>query len=253
MRTVAIIPARMQAERLPGKPLADLAGVPLVVRVARQAQQARSLAAVYVASGDAEIVAAATAHGIASLLTRGDHASGSDRVVEALGQLLRGDAPPPDAVLNLQGDEPFIGPGDLDAMLARLAAEPWDMVTLARPLASQAEQADPNVVKVVCRDDGQALYFSRAPIPYPRRPGHRSGARRHLGVYAWRRAQLLALGQIPPHALELCEGLEQLRALAHGFRIGVITAQQDSRGIDTPEDLSWARAQLTQAGSVAFS
>ena len=254
LRTVVIIPARLQSRRLPNKPLADLGGLPMVVRVARQAQRAPNLAAIYVATGDAAIAAAARRHGLAVLATPGDHPSGSDRVAAAMAQLPAA----VDAIINLQGDEPFVDPRDLEALARALEADDWDMVTLCRPLPEADAWRDPNVVKVTRRNDGGALLFSRAPIPHPRDgladDRHAPpGALRHLGVYAWRRRALAEQCRHPPHPLELCEGLEQLRALACGYRIRVIDAVSESRGIDTPADLAWARARIETLGPHAFT
>jgi 3-deoxy-manno-octulosonate cytidylyltransferase (CMP-KDO synthetase) len=247
MRTAIVIPARLGATRLPNKPLAELGGVPLVICTARQARKCRVAGRIIIATDDATIARAAKAHGIEAMMTRADHPSGTDRVAEAVTGLEA------EWVLNLQGDEPFIDPADLDALFTALAQSGADLATLRAPLADAADLANPNVVKVVCRDDGLALYFSRAPIPFERaQTGSVTQVFRHLGVYGYRRAALLRLARTPPHPLELRESLEQLRALAIGLSIAVVTARTVSRGIDTPEDLTWARKRVQEMGDAAF-
>ena len=237
-----LIPARLASTRLPGKPLADIGGQPMVVRVARRA--ARSAARrVVVAADHADIVAACAAHGVDALLTGSGHASGSDRLAEACALLgLDGD----DLVVNVQGDEPFIDPGLVDACALLLEARrDCVMSTAAHPIADAAEFADPNVVKVVLDRAGRALYFSRAPIPHRRAGGADAyrGALRHVGLYAYRAGFLRKYAQLPAAPLEAAEALEQLRALWHGERIAVhVSASAPGIGIDTPEDLARARA-----------
>jgi 3-deoxy-manno-octulosonate cytidylyltransferase (CMP-KDO synthetase) len=238
-----VIPARLASTRLPNKPLADIGGVPMVVRVARRAaaSQARR---VTVAADHADIVAACRAHGVAVVLTAPTHASGSDRLAEACTLLgLDGD----DVVVNVQGDEPLIDPRLVDAC-ARLLAERTDCVmsTAAHPIADAAEFADPNVVKVVLDRTGRALYFSRAPIPLRRDAGRAADAveaLRHVGLYAYRARFLRAFAALEPSPLERLEALEQLRVLWHGERIAVhVSADAPGIGIDTPEDLARVRA-----------
>jgi 3-deoxy-manno-octulosonate cytidylyltransferase (CMP-KDO synthetase) len=238
-----LIPARLASTRLPNKPLADIGGVPMVVRVARRAaaSQARR---VTVATDHADIVAACHAHGVAAVLTASTHASGSDRLAEACTLLgLDGN----DVVVNVQGDEPLIDPALVDAC-ARLLAERPDCVmsTAAHPIADVAEFADPNVVKVVLDHAGRALYFSRAPIPMRRDAvGASAGvdALRHVGLYAYRARFLRAFATLEPSPIERLEALEQLRVLWHGERIAVhVSADAPGIGIDTPEDLARIRA-----------
>ena len=217
-----LIPARLASTRLPDKPLADIGGLPMVVRVAQRAQRSRA-ERVVVAADDARIVAACTAHGIEALLTRKDHASGSDRLAEACNLL----GLPDDAiVVNVQGDEPLIEPALIDAVAATLAARPAvPMSTAAHPIDSTADFVNPNVVKTVLDANGTALYFSRAPIPWwrdgfaggdlgalPRAPA----PLRHIGIYGYRAGFLRAFPALPQAPLETCEALEQLRALWHG-------------------------------------
>jgi len=243
-----LIPARLASSRLPGKPLADIGGLPMVVRVARRA--ARSTARrVVVAADHADIVAACASHGVEALLTGTSHASGSDRLAEAC-ELLGLDGN--DVVVNVQGDEPFIDPALIDACASLLEARPdCVMSTAAHRIAYAAEFADPNVVKVVLDRAGSALYFSRAPIPHRRDAASDAydGALRHVGLYAYRARFLRGFARLAPAPLERTEALEQLRALWHGERIAVlITESAPETGIDTPADLARVQA-LFQPGS----
>ncbi len=248
MSFTALIPARLASTRLPRKPLADIAGLPMVVRVARQAAQSGA-ARVVVAADDKSIITACRAHGVDALLTRADHASGSDRLAEACEQLgLNGDA----LVVNVQGDEPLIDPA-LIARTAALLAERPDCVmsTAAHAIDSAADLHNPNIVKVVLDAADRALYFSRAPIPLWR-DAPAAGALppqppvlRHIGLYAYRAAFLRRFPQLPASPLEVVEALEQLRVLWHGERIAVhVTAQAPGAGVDTPQDLVRVRRQL---------
>ncbi|HEY1102502.1 MAG TPA: 3-deoxy-manno-octulosonate cytidylyltransferase [Burkholderiaceae bacterium] len=243
-----LIPARLASTRLPNKPLADIAGKPMVVRVAERARLS-SASQVVVAADHADIVAACRAHGITALLTRTDHPSGSDRLAEACDLL---GLPDSATVVNVQGDEPLIDPALIDAVAALLAAQPdAAMGTAAHPIHALDEFANPNVVKVVLGAAGQALYFSRAPLPWWR-DGFAGGMAtlpsapaplRHVGIYAYRVAFLRAFPQLAPAPLETTEALEQLRALWHGYRIVVHTTDAaPGPGVDTPEDLARVRA-----------
>ncbi|GAB1579568.1 3-deoxy-manno-octulosonate cytidylyltransferase [Bordetella petrii] len=247
VRFVALIPARMASTRLPDKPLADIAGKPMVVRVAERAARSRA-ARVCIATDDARVERAAAAHGHAALLTRADHPTGTDRLAEAVEQL----GLPDDAVVvNVQGDEPLIDPALIDAVAESLQAHPQaDIATCACPLADAEALFNPNVVKVVCGADGLALYFSRAPIPWARdalaggqrllAPG--LPALHHIGLYAYRVAFLRRFPTLPQGPLERYEALEQLRALEHGHRIVVHrTPQAPQAGVDTPDDLERVR------------
>jgi 3-deoxy-manno-octulosonate cytidylyltransferase (CMP-KDO synthetase) len=224
-----------------------LGGVPLVVRVAQQASKVSQVEVVAVATDAPEIAAAVRGAGFTAVLTRSTHPSGTDRVAEAAEAL---DA---EFIINAQGDEPFLQPADLAAIADALRRDDADIVTLSRPITRREDFENPNVVKVVCRDDGRALYFSRAPIPYPRRgEAPPPGACRHIGVYGFRRRALRAMCHAAPHPLEQGEGLEQLRALAMGLSIAVLPARTDARGIDTEEDLAWARDRVARLGGAAF-
>ncbi|MDE2402740.1 MAG: 3-deoxy-manno-octulosonate cytidylyltransferase [Burkholderiales bacterium] len=244
-----LIPARLASSRLPNKPLADIAGLPMVVRVAQRA--ALSAAHQVVVAADApEIVAACLAHGVRCVLTRTDHPTGSDRLAEACMLLgLDGD----DAVVNVQGDEPLIDPALINACADQLDQRPDCVVSTAAHVIDDASQfANPNVVKVVIDALGRALYFSRAPIPWWRdapTPGTPSGGAcaplRHIGIYGYRAGFLRRYPQLPPSPLEAIESLEQLRVLWHGERIAVHIAEQaPGPGVDTPEDLARLRALL---------
>lgn len=235
MSVVVVIPARYGSTRLPGKPLLRDTGKYLVQHVYERAAQARSAAAVLVATDDERIRDAVRSFGGQVVMTRPDHPSGTDRVAEVAASL---NAP---VVLNVQGDEPNIEPEALD-LLAELMADPSaDMATLAAPIATPDAYLSPHVVKVVCDDHGRALYFSRSPIPAVRdgKPDFTAQPARflqHLGVYAYRRDYLLRLAATPPHPLELAEKLEQLRALGTGGTIRVGLVGRAHHGIDTPAD-----------------
>ena len=241
MSFTVIIPARLASTRLPNKPLADLGGKPMVVRVAERAAQSGA-ARVVVATDHADIVAACAQHGIAVQMTRSDHPSGTDRIAEVAAAL----ALAPDAVVvNVQGDEPLIDPALIAATAARIS-QAVSMATAAHPITEAAEVFNPNVVKVVLDKDGRALYFSRAAIPW-----HRDGFAhtredlpadyaplRHIGLYAYSNAFLQAYPQLAVSPLEQVEALEQLRVLWHGYPIAVhVTGSAPAAGVDTPEDL----------------
>lgn len=249
-RFVVIIPARLASTRLPRKPLADIGGIPMVVRVAQLARDSGAVQVVVAADSD-EIVAVCAAHGVEALLTRADHATGTDRLAEAATRL----ALPDDAiVVNVQGDEPLMPAPIVRRVAERLAARTdCDIATACHPLHDAEEFFSPNVVKVVTDGSGRALYFSRAPIPWSRdafaasRERLPAGlpARRHIGLYAYRAGFLRRYPQLPPAPLEQHESLEQLRALAHGIGIAVVEiAEPLPPGVDTSEDLERVRALL---------
>ena len=242
-----LVPARLASTRLPNKPLADLGGVPMIVRVAQRASQSAALAVV-VAADHADIVAACREHGVQALLTRDDHATGSDRLAEACVLLgLDGD----DAVVNVQGDEPLIDPSLIDACAA-LLAERTDCVmsTAAHAIDSPDEMNSANVVKVVLDAAGRALYFSRAPIPWARDARARGldalpspAPLRHIGIYGYHAGFLRHFPSLSASPLEAIEALEQLRVLWHGERIAVhVSDTRPGPGVDTPEDLVRVRA-----------
>jgi 3-deoxy-manno-octulosonate cytidylyltransferase (CMP-KDO synthetase) len=252
MSFTVLIPARLASTRLPNKPLADIGGIPMVVRVARRALQSGAARAV-VAADSREIVDACRAHGIDALLTRADHPSGSDRLAEACELLgLAGD----DRVVNVQGDEPLIEPALIDAMAGLLDQRPEaSMSTAAHVIDSIADFTNPNVVKVVTDAQGLALYFSRAPIAWWR-DGFAQGIAalpeprplRHIGIYGYRAGFLRRFPLLPQAPIELVEALEQLRAMWHGHRIAVhVTDHAPGHGVDTPEDLDRVRRALAAA------
>lgn len=253
MGFTVLIPARLASTRLPDKPLADIAGLPMVVRVAQRAEQS-SAAQVVVAADSARIADACSRHGVRAVLTRPDHPSGSDRLAEACEHLgLARD----DVVVNVQGDEPLIDPALIDAVAALLQQRPQaSMSTAAHPIASVADFTNPNVVKVVLQADGLALYFSRAPIPWWR-DGFAQGVSalpdpaplRHVGIYGYRAGFLREFPRMPAAPVESCEALEQLRALWHGHRIAVhVTDRAPGAGVDTPEDLERVRKLVSAGG-----
>jgi 3-deoxy-manno-octulosonate cytidylyltransferase (CMP-KDO synthetase) len=233
---IAVIPARYASTRLPAKALADIAGVPMVVRVWRQAALARAAERVIVATDDERIAAAVRAAGGEAMMTAASHASGTDRIAEVARSVRAA------IYVNVQGDLPFIDPADIDALAAPMRADSTiAMATLATPIADAAEWRNPNVVKVVCAANGDALYFSRSPIPFARDGENPATALRHIGVYAYRRDFLMTFAALEPGVLERIERLEQLRALERGYRIRVVASVAPSLEVDTPEDLARAR------------
>ena len=242
-----LVPARLASSRLPNKPLADIAGLPMVVRVAQRAALSQATQVV-VAADSPEIVQACEAHGIKALLTRMDHPSGSDRLAEASQLLgLKND----DIVINVQGDEPLIDPELINQVALLLQNRPTaSMSTAAHEIHLLEEFANPNVVKVVMDQSQLALYFSRAPIPWWR-DGNAQGLTqlptpaplRHIGIYGYRVGFLQSFPLLPAAPVENCEALEQLRALWHGHKIAVhVTNTAPGPGVDTPEDLDRVRA-----------
>ena len=242
----------MASSRLPDKPLADIAGVPMVVRVAQRAKLS-SASRVVVAADDARIVAACQAHGIDAVLTRTDHPSGSDRLAEACDLLKLQDS---DVVVNVQGDEPLIDPASIDAAAQLLQTRSdCSMSTLAHAIDNVEDFANPNVVKVVLDARNTALYFSRAPIAWWR-DGFAQGVTalptpaplRHVGLYGYRVGFLREFPTLIQAPIEVTESLEQLRAMWHGHRIAVhVTDHSPGPGVDTPEDLARVRALLSAA------
>jgi 3-deoxy-manno-octulosonate cytidylyltransferase (CMP-KDO synthetase) len=243
-----IIPARFAATRLPGKPLLDIGGRPLIQWVWQRAGESGA-ASVTIATDDTRIRDAAQRFGAECLLTSAQHASGTDRIAEVVRT--KGCAQD-DIVINLQGDEPMMPPAVIRRVADALRAHPQtDIATAAAPIRSLAEFLDPNCVKVVRALDGQALYFSRAPVPWPRdsvaegKPASFDGAWRHVGIYGYRVRSLLQFASWAPTQLEEREKLEQLRALERGMRIHVVAlSEAPPAGVDTPEDLERARASL---------
>lgn len=246
-RVIGVIPARWASTRLPGKPLVSIAGKPMIVRVAERAAQARRLAAVRVAVDDervANAVEQAAIPGVQAVMTRPDHLSGTDRVAEAAA----GD--PCDAVVNIQGDEPLIDPALIDRLAEVIISGDWDMATAAAPLAGEADLHSPSVVKAVFNRDGQALYFSRAPVPCNRDGEPSDGLFwRHIGIYAYTAGFLQTLTATPSCGMERLEKLEQLRALHIGCRMKVLKVEAVGMGVDTPEDIEQVEAILRRGPS----
>jgi 3-deoxy-manno-octulosonate cytidylyltransferase (CMP-KDO synthetase) len=252
---IVAIPARYGSTRLPGKPLRLLGGEPLIAHVARRALAAGA-AQVVVATDDARIRDALEGSGVLVCMTRADHASGSDRIAECTE---RYGWPEDTIVVNLQGDEPFAPAAGIRAVVHALADGNAPMATLATPLASADELFDPHAVKLVCGNDGHALYFSRAPVPWARDAFAAERGRlppgipflRHIGIYAYRAGFLRRFAALPPTPLERAEALEQLRALEHGHAIAVRLAPEAfPPGIDTEADLARAEAWLAGQGTV---
>jgi 3-deoxy-manno-octulosonate cytidylyltransferase (CMP-KDO synthetase) len=242
-RTLVLIPARMAATRLPGKPLLDIAGLPMIVHVLRRAEAAK-IGRVAVATDTPEIAAAVKSHGGEVVMTRADHPSGSDRIYEAMQTLdPEGKA---EIVINLQGDFPTITPDTIRSVLPPLADPAVDISTLASEIHSEEEDRAPSVVKAVGSPIGprrlRALYFTRATAPWGDGPRYH-----HIGLYAYRRAALERFVRLPPSSLELQEKLEQLRALEAGMRIDVTIVDTVPRGVDTPADLETARRILANS------
>ncbi len=247
MKIIGIIPARFASTRFPGKPLALIAGKPLIRHVVEQCQKARHLSEVVVATDD-ERIFAETKRFCRVEMTRADHPSGSDRIAEVARRISC------DAVVNVQGDEPLMNPMVIDKVAEAL--ERNEMSTAATPIKQAAEYDNPNVVKVVVNTAGAALYFSRRTIPYLREAASRPEPEqlaafpflKHLGIYGFRRETLLRLVTLPVSPLENAEKLEQLRALENGLHIAVVQVDYDSVGVDAPEDVRRVEAILSMAG-----
>ena len=237
---IVLIPARLNAVRLPGKPLADIHGAPMIVHVWRRAMEA-DIGPVWVAADDPRVTEAVVSAGGKAIMTRSDHPSGSDRIFEALG-LIDADGAH-DVVVNIQGDLPTIEPSAVRACLAPLAERAVDIATLATPITREQEKDDPNVVKIVATELDptwlRALYFTRA-----RAPWGEGRLLHHIGLYAYRRNSLRRFVAAPPSPLERREKLEQLRALEAGMRIDVALVDTAPLGVDAPEDLERARVML---------
>ena len=252
MTFVVVIPARHASTRLPGKPLAEIAGRPMVVHVAERAR-ASGAREVIVATDHPDIARAVEAHGHAAMMTRSDHPTGTDRIAEVAARRRYRAS---EIVVNVQGDEPLIEPELIRSVAKNLAAHrAASIATACHAIGRAADFLNPNVVKVVLDEAGYALYFSRAPIPYPRDAMARGPlqrlppgltAYRHVGIYAYRAGFLARFGRLVPTAMERLEALEQLRALGHGHRISVaVMAGPSAAGVDTPQDLARVRRLLS--------
>ena len=241
LEAVGVIPARYRSSRFPGKALASLAGRPLIQHVYQRSRLAHGLARLLVATDDDRILRVVREFGGEAILTSPDHLSGTDRLAEVARGI------PAPLFVNIQGDEPLVDPRDIDALVAALREDPsLAMATLRRPIREEEARLSPDVVKVVCDEAGHALYFSRAPIPFPRTAGA-AWPYRHLGLYAYRRELLLAVAARPPGSLEQAEQLEQLRVLEMGRRIRVLDAVGEAIGVDTPADLERVKEILEKS------
>ena len=245
LNVVVVIPARYGASRFPGKPLAPIAGKPMIQHVFERARQAQTVSRTIVATEDERILQAVAAFGGDALMTRPDHRSGTERMAEVAMQVQA------DVYVNVQGDEPLIDPASIDAAVEALAAD--DAVhaaTICVPIVNPADIMDPNVVKVVVDFQGDALYFSRAPIPWVRDEKLRVDAQhsKHLGLYVYRRDLLLEFPTLPPGQWEKLEQLEQLRLLENGYKIRVVETQSDAVSVDVPEDVAKVEAILAANG-----
>lgn len=255
MRVAAVIPARMHSTRLPGKPLLEIANVPMIVRVLRRAGSCPELSRIIVATDDEEIRRTVERHGGEAWMTSPHHRSGSDRVAEVAGGLSE------ELILNIQGDEPLL-PASTVRILVDFArgCDALEVVTAKFPLRMERDIINPNIVKVVTDRNGKALYFSRYPIPYrksspldlgktPDRAELLKGYFKHVGIYLYRREFLLEYVKLAPTPLELSESLEQLRILENGYPVHVVLAEEDSISVDTPEDLQEVEALINCQGS----
>lgn len=259
-KAVAVIPARYSSTRLPGKPLLDIAGKPLVVWVAERARTASSISRTIVATDDPRIADAVSAAGFDAVITRADHLSGTDRIAEVAHNLSA------DIIVNVQGDEPLIDPETINRAVNALIEDPSaQMSTTCEPITEAADVLNPSVVKVTFDENGYATGFSRKPIPLPNQTGEQQGSsgssldssgllstfRKHTGLYAYRRDFLLKFARWPASESETRESLEQLRALDRGIKIKVVEAASPSIGVDTPEDLERVRGMMSASVRVA--
>lgn len=231
MKSICVIPARYSSTRLPGKPLKEICGVPMICRVWERASRAKAVDEVIVATDDERILHAVEKFSGQAMMTRADHKTGTDRLAEVAEKF-----PDADVIVNVQGDEPLIEPSLIDELIAEFADAELQMATVATELTDADEMNNPNNVKVVIDKNSNALYFSRSLIPYPRNVG-KSKVFKHIGIYAYRRNFLLDYAKMEPTPLEQAESLEQLRALENGFKIRVIKSSCKFIGVDTAEDL----------------
>lgn len=252
MKILGVIPARYHSTRLEGKALLDICGKPMIQRVYERAKLAPSLSRVLVATDDERILRAVEAFGGEAIMTKADHTSGTDRVAEVARSRAA------DIVVNIQGDEPLLAPEIIEACVKPLILDlSLEMSTARLRIADHSDIEDPNVVKVVCDPTGRALYFSRYPIPYPRRKTEEYAVFEHVGIYAYTRTCLLRFAKLKPTPLETIEGLEQLRALENGIAIHAaeVTVEGETVSVDTPEDLKRVRRLVAarESGAPASS
>ena len=242
MRTLCVIPARYASTRLPGKPLADICGKPMICRVLERASRAQKPEKVIVATDDERIYDAVRAEGGEAILTRADHPTGTDRLAEVAEAY-----PEVDLIVNVQGDEPLIEPSVIDDLIAPFEMdENLPMATVMVRMDDATEQLNPNNVKVIVDKLGYALYFSRSLVPYPRAAA--GPVYKHIGIYAYRRDFLLRYARLEPTPLERAESLEQLRALENGYGIRVLETDCRFVGVDTPEDLAFVNKIYREQG-----
>ena len=238
-KVLAVIPARYASQRFPGKVLAPLGGKPLVAHTVDRTRQAQLVDEVVVAVDDPRVEEVLTALDIPVVMTRPEHPSGTDRIAEVA------ESHDASIIVNVQGDEPLIDPATIDAAIRPLLEDDnVPMSTAKHRIINPDDAQNPNVVKVVCDSQGRALYFSRAPIPFPRDDDSQAEYWQHIGLYVYQRDFLLQYAQMSPSALEMCERLEQLRVLENGYSITVVETEYISIGVDTPEDLELVRTQL---------
>ncbi len=253
IKKVVVIPARLTSARLPNKVILDLGGKPIVQRVFEQALQAANISAVYIATDSEEIKGICTRFTENVILTSPNHQSGTDRIAEAITHIEA------DIIINVQGDEPFIDPGIIERLAERLSGSsmdmaPMDMATIISRIEKVEDFLNPNIVKVVVNERGNAMYFSRSPLPFPRDVDLKHAttlpadfkAYRHFGIYGYKRDFLRQYAKLSQTYLEKTEKLEQLRVLEQGYSIGVLETDQPGLGIDTPEDLEKARQMAAQ-------
>lgn len=236
---LGVVPARYASERFPAKVLAKVGGVPMVVAVARRALKAKALGDVVVATDHAEVAEVCEKHGLKVVMTSPRHPSGTDRLAEVARKMSQAKF-----LVNIQGDEPLMEPRLINQVAKLVQEHPGEVATAACPLVDEAHWLNPNVVKVLLRRDGRALYFSRRPIPFPRKPGATELAMQHIGIYAYEREMLLWFARQKPDALEVVEGLEQLRLMRLGKDLRVIKTSYRPFGVDTPEDLEHVNQRL---------
>lgn len=245
MRSVVVIPARFSSSRLPGKPLADIAGMSMIRRVYDRASKAKCPALVAVATDDDRIAAHVESFGGKALITSATHKSGTDRCAQAASLLKLQDE---DVLVNLQGDEPFIDPLCVDVLCNAFVVPDVQIATLSFPVNSPEQLTDPSKPKVIINKNGEAIYFSRFPVPYLRDVAdrqqwpHKHNFLKHIGIYAYKVGVLKTIAGLTPSPLELAESLEQLRWLENGLKIRVLPAPSESLSVDTPDDLEAARA-----------
>lgn len=244
MRSVIVIPARYGSTRFPGKPLATIAGKTLIRRVVDRVSRSTLASTVFIATDDDRIAEHVRGFGFRVVMTSPEHVSGTDRIAEAVDLIEEEEGETIDQIVNVQGDEPLIEASLVDSLIRALQMDGCDAATLACPIRDEDELNERNIVKVVTTLDGQALYFSRAPIPW----GDPALARRHIGVYGYQRETLRAFSQLQPSPLERSESLEQLRLLQSGYSIRVLETLEPHLGVDHPDDVARVEEELRRRG-----